>query len=210
MSKIVFVLGAGASVDAGAPVMNDFLDRAEKVRGTIQDDDAQAFDLTFRGIEEINAGLAWAHVADNLEAIFSVFEMAKLCGRLGRLESEKVKQLPDALRRVILRTLEAEIHLRVSNERILSPDSYDSFASMLRRKPHQNPHASVITFNYDTCLEIALHLESIRHTYCLQNETNRQELEVLKLHGSLNWYSYTDGTIHYCSSQFSSCPKPLA
>ena len=54
MSDIVFILGAGASKRAGAPLMNDFLDVANDLwkLGFVKDADEQ-FQNVFSGISEL-------------------------------------------------------------------------------------------------------------------------------------------------------------
>jgi NAD-dependent SIR2 family protein deacetylase len=48
---------------------------------------------------------------------------------------------------------------------------------------------SVITFNYDLCLDWALHVGGLRPDYRLPNDgpEGRGSIDILKLHGSLNW-----------------------
>ena len=113
MSDVVFILGAGASKDAGAPLMNGFLDAAERLKrsdraGTEQQ--RAAFDLVFRGIAALDGAFALAALdTDNLEAVFSAFEMAELFERLPPLTREEVSRLTSALRTVIVRASLARI-----------------------------------------------------------------------------------------------------
>lgn len=53
--RTVFILGAGASREAGAPLMGDFLDVADVVRERQQGSQAREyFDLVFRTIAELD------------------------------------------------------------------------------------------------------------------------------------------------------------
>ncbi len=84
----VFVLGAGASAHAGAPLMANFLDVAEKLnRGDAMGSDGPDFDLVFRALAQMQAVYAKAVVdSDNLEAVYAAFEMSEVLGSLGDME----------------------------------------------------------------------------------------------------------------------------
>jgi len=56
-----------------------------------------------------------------------------------------------------------------------------------------HPDSTIITTNYDCCMDLALEAEQIPLTYCLdfanQNRgTDIEKARLVKLHGSLNWY----------------------
>jgi hypothetical protein len=100
MSEIVFILGAGASREAGAPLMNDFLDVAYDIKKRLPDhaDTLKDFNLVFKGIAALEASVAKANVdLQNVESVFAAFEMAKLLGRLGSLSNEEINSLPTAM-----------------------------------------------------------------------------------------------------------------
>jgi hypothetical protein len=81
MSETVFIMGAGASKAAGAPLMNDFLDVADALRKKARDAD---FDLVFRGRDALQLVLPKATMdLLNLESVFAAFEMAKTFVPLG-------------------------------------------------------------------------------------------------------------------------------
>jgi len=85
--KHVFILGAGASREAGGPLMGDFLDHAEELSHN-SDVDHEAFDLVFRGIKELQVVHSKAFLdINNVESVMAAFEMAKLFGRLGDMAS---------------------------------------------------------------------------------------------------------------------------
>ena len=109
MSKFVFVLGAGASADSGAPTSNNFMDRAESFLGdtSLGGHDRDAFELVFKARNKLKDVLSKATLdLDNLEVLFNAFEMAALFNRLGDLATDDVRSLPGAMRRVIARTIE--------------------------------------------------------------------------------------------------------
>lgn len=197
MAAVVFILGAGCSKHAGAPLMNDFLDRAEALRRADDVDDAwEDFDLVFKGIKALQMVSAKAQIdQDNLEEVFAAFEMAELLGCLGDLSSEETEGLPSALKHVIRVTLEKSVMLEWSRSNTnefslyqLQPsETYKRFASTVKdlsEKLGEND-VSIITFNYDLCLDYALYHSSINVDYCLN--VPQKGMKLLKLHGSLSW-----------------------
>ena len=136
MSETVLILGAGASAEAGAPVMRNFLDVARRLErrpaGEQPSIDVEAFRRVFSAIAELNQVYAKANIdTDNIEAVFAAFEMGRLFDRLGSLPSDRVRQLSDDMRTLIVDTLEVEIKLVVEtgqqsglSTRIVPPRSY--------------------------------------------------------------------------------------
>src|SRR6267143_3383453 len=108
MSRTVFILGAGASKQAGGPLMAEFLDVAENLRRFRKSEiSAEHFALVFRG----RASLQSVHSKstldlDNIESVFAAFEMAALFNRLGRSSGIDIPSLAPAIRRMIVSTLE--------------------------------------------------------------------------------------------------------
>lgn len=193
MSRTVIILGAGASKGAGAPLMTEFLDVADDLRkGSSQRD--KDFDLVFKGKDELQAVHSKATMdLLNLESVFAAFEMAKLLRRLGSLTLEEIDALPDAMTRVIQRTLEATIKFPFFDNLLHPPGAYEGLGTMIatfRDQRHSNLSAlSFITFNYDVCLDYSLHFHNVPVNYCLGAGVADapQHLKILKLHGSLNW-----------------------
>ncbi|MBI3669832.1 MAG: hypothetical protein HY237_08655 [Acidobacteria bacterium] len=118
MSETVFILGAGASKSAGAPLMKNFLDVAYNLRKRPEvGDAAEDFGLVFDGIAELQRAHSKATIdLDNVESVFAAFEMARLLGRLGTFAPERIARLRGAMKRVIERTLEASVRFPVSED----------------------------------------------------------------------------------------------
>ena len=126
--RVVFILGAGASKEAGAPLMRDFLDVSDSLREQQTGRTREEFDLVFKAIAELQAVLAKAKIElDNIESVFAAFEMADLFGRLGSLKQEEVRDLTTAIKSVIVTTLESQILLRHREERLQPPNPYGNF-----------------------------------------------------------------------------------
>lgn len=193
MSEIVFILGAGASAQAGAPLMANFLDVAEGLlrAGKAGKGNALAsdYELVFRAIAALQPVYAKGYLdLDNLESVFAAFEMAALCGGLPASSGIKADDLAPAMRRLITSTLEQTIPIPVQRQsaeapgRVVPPKPYGEFARVLAKLRNR---ASVITFNYDLCIDFACYTVGLPVNYCLDGAT--PGLALMKLHGSLNW-----------------------
>lgn len=133
--KTVFILGAGASVGAGVPVMGNFIDVAEDLmRGADLGPDKHAFDLVFKGIRNLNRVFEKSALdTRNLEAVFVAFEMGKLLGRLGDLSTDELQNLPNAMVQLIVRTIEETARFfYMERHGVLPSGGYLEFASGLK------------------------------------------------------------------------------
>jgi NAD-dependent SIR2 family protein deacetylase len=198
MSETVFILGAGASMHAGAPGMLDFLDVADRLRRTkrVPDGDVgDAFDQVLAGRAALDPVFAKASIdADNLEAVFGAFEMAQLFGQFGTFTAEEINALPNAMRTVIVETLELTTKYPFPTSESRYPNApvlYDQLGHLLSEMRAKDQSVSVITFNYDVALDYALYRRGIHIDYCLTPNTeasgHRQRIDLMKLHGSINW-----------------------
>ncbi len=187
MSETVFIIGAGASKTAGAPLMNDFLDVADSLRKNPTP--GADFDLVFRGRDALQSVLSKATMdLLNLESVFAAFEMARLLRRLGSLSIEEIDALPGAMSRLIQYTLETTISFPMSGHVVRPPQPYENLGLWLAKQRNKGswPRVSFITFNYDICLDYSLFFHTLPADYCLGPLLPRTT-KLLKLHGSLNW-----------------------
>jgi hypothetical protein len=95
----VFILGAGASSAAGAPLMNTFFHAGDTF---IQEGRVgwaiEYFENVFGARRALQTACAKSYIdIDNLESIFSCFEMACLVEQLGTLDLKIIRQLPESL-----------------------------------------------------------------------------------------------------------------
>lgn len=193
MAKHVFILGAGASKEAGGPLMYDFLDRAEDLlREQSSQIDRPAFERTFAALAQLNHTQAKAKLDTlNIESVFGAFEMAKLFGTLGTLPVDEINALPDAIAKVIVQTVEHTVRFPV-RERIEAPSGYQALARIVSEMVEKNgpDSAAVITFNYDLGMDLAMWQAGPRPEYRLRDfqRPNDPGTDLLKLHGSINWF----------------------
>ncbi|TET46834.1 hypothetical protein E3J62_03125 [candidate division TA06 bacterium] len=191
MSEFVFILGAGASKEAGAPLMADFLDRAEELRRMKDVDELEPdFDRVFDAI----SGLMSVHSKSeldiyNIESVFAAFEMGKLVRTLPGISESSIDTLLLSIRRVITKTLEKSVMYQFRDGRVHPDRSYHSFALRIKQlnDDGQRGRCSIITFNYDLALDYALHFEGLPPDYGLSETKEPGTTSLIKLHGSLNW-----------------------
>lgn len=202
--KTVFILGAGASKQSGAPLMSDFFDRAQdllrmKTKGVIEAE--KEFEDVFTAISELQRVHAKSYLdLNNIEIVFGAIEMSILLKKLGNRDEQSIIKLRDSLITLIYKTLEYSIPFPVRNKQISPPKPYDKFATILeaaeKHQPHQDPHQfSFITFNYDLCLDFLLNYSGRNFDYCLETKRKVNACPLLKLHGSINWGLAEDNQI---------------
>lgn len=194
--KTGFILGAGASRDGGAPLVNDFLDRARrfyslKEPGII--DDAAAFEDVFNCVTELRPVYDKSHLdLDNIEDLFATIETGLLIGKLANRTLQDIEKLRSSIITLIVRTIERSVQFTSAGNQIQFPPPYYSFLEMLRlliqASPNTDPHTfSFITFNYDIILDIIFTVNGFEFDYCLNVEESSKSSPFLKLHGSINW-----------------------
>lgn len=92
MTNTVFILGAGASRDAGAPLMAGFLDDAYdlwKLRRVGKA--ANAFEKVFAAIADLQSVHSKSKLdLNNIETVFSALEMARVLGKFPNRTPEAV------------------------------------------------------------------------------------------------------------------------
>ena len=192
MPDTVFIFGAGASAQAGVPTMPNFLDRAQELwRSRAVERSAREFEVLFDAIGLLPQVHSKATLdIDNVESVFSAFEMAKIVGVFHDFDQQKLDQLDHAMRDVIAATIEETLQFPVEENRYVTPPRpYGDFAEYLYRfrEYRRGDAASVITFNYDLGCDYAFHFHNVPTNYGLLADEPEYGVRLLKLHGSLNW-----------------------
>jgi hypothetical protein len=200
MADVVVLLGAGCSRSAGAPLMNDFLDRA---RALFDLSEVEPWRTEFQSVFDAVGRLGAVHSKSqldvvNLEAVFNAFEMALQLRKFPGMNDQEIEGLIPAIKTVIVRTLEQTIQFPFRDDRATPPADYAAFADTLRwigkeRKPRLS--VAVMTFNYDIALDVALLSRGFQFTYGLDEASLEVGMPLLKLHGSLNWFLQDSGQI---------------
>ncbi|WP_148225263.1 hypothetical protein [Methylovorus sp. MP688] len=198
MSEIVFILGAGASRDCGAPLMNDFLDTASRLLSTNEvGNKKEHFERVFRAISSLQSVHSKAQIdLNNIESIFTALEIANVLQKLPGFEPEEIPLTIASLKELIVVTLENTIKFPTDGSYILASKSYDSFTKLIEYiKKDANPikDCSIITFNYDIALDVAMYRNGFGPVYGFGPvEKAQYPTKLLKLHGSLNWAVRSD------------------
>jgi hypothetical protein len=204
MSRTVFILGAGASKEGGAPLMANFLDVARDQLDLGRTSNAtEDFERVFRAIAALKIVHSNSRLnIENIETLFAACEMAKTLKRFPQTKPEEIDAILISLRRLIVRTLELTLTfplITTPAARLDPPEPYKDFAILVKqltKKCQPIQTVSIITFNYDIAADFALVTAGVPVWYALE-EPRRGEnhLPLLKLHGSMSWgYSKEDPT----------------
>jgi len=198
LSDIVFILGAGASRDCGAPLMYDFLDTASRLLSVGEvNNKKEHFKRVFKAISSLQAVHSKSQLdLNNIESIFTALEIANVLGKLPGFEKEEIPEVIASLKEVIVSTLERKIVFPTKGKSILPTSSYNSFSTLigyLKSDAHPSLTSAVITFNYDIALDVAMHINGQGPVYGFGPDVSAYfPTKLLKLHGSLNWAVRTD------------------
>ncbi|TNE69294.1 hypothetical protein EP331_14560 [bacterium] len=212
----VFILGAGFSAHAGIPLMNNFFDKAQDLYylGELTESEKACLEDVNKARYKLSTIASKANVdINNLENVFELLEMAKYLERMPVEQKEESGWdiTINNLKRIIVATIEKSVKYRHNNaERDnywILKEAYMAFIRMIYRLKFQpkgqiNHEVSVITLNYDMMIEAALTklntdeariygLGKIDRYYYGSVSLNGRignALELLKLHGSVNWF----------------------
>lgn len=187
MGENIFILGAGASKESGAPLMNNFLDVAEDLlrENSFDSDSVDKIKEVFKIITYLQGVHAKSYLdLNNIESLFGAVEMARVINRLGEYSPQKIFEIREALITLIVKTIEKKISFPVKDKVMCPTNSYKEFVDLIRDKTLGT--SSIITFNYDIALDFALIRCGANINYCLDSGASNG-VKLLKLHGSVNW-----------------------
>lgn len=200
--KTVFILGAGASVEAGAPLMPSFLKQAKQLHsnnayGGASQEIQDVLNAAYTDLRPIHAKSTINY--QNIEELFSAIDIGQLIGSFGSRPPGMIDELRKSIVVFIYRTIEETVRIPFNGKTFCAPKGYDSLAKNVRKKAETSARlgkkdVSFITFNYDTCLEFSLAYYGLGIDYGLSEQfldstaNNYQvKVPVYKLHGSINW-----------------------
>jgi NAD-dependent SIR2 family protein deacetylase len=206
--KSVFILGAGASVPAGAPVLNDFLKKARELldnpNSELDNADREAFKHVFEWRGRMYPALRFLKLdLENMENLFCLVDMSYQLG------FEKKKNIINDLIRLVGRTLDLTIKFKeiykIDN---LTDKTYLDFINLLENWKQEKLDFinllenrnqlksdakkigldSIITLNYDIVCDQVFYIREIPFTYDYPPvDPDDSAYKLLKLHGSINW-----------------------
>ncbi len=193
---VVFILGAGASVSTGAPIMKDFFQKSKHLRRRRRLD---VYEGDFDVVNYARNILRRAKIKsrldiDNLEEIYTALEMVEIIDGIDELTAEQAKVTQQSLNNLIAITLEQSIQFPVVQQtgdfRTIEPTkAYRKLAAEAEAIRSRNSRFPItfITFNYDIAFDFALHYEDVKFSYCFDEKNHHRSIKYFKLHGSLHW-----------------------
>jgi len=191
--KTIFILGAGASKQAGAPLMANFLDVATSLHRSGRAGRYQReFDIVFEAIGALQVVHSKARLdIANIESVFAAFEFAKTIGSFCGYSEDRIAGLANAAKALISQTIEETVLFPMSGTDVAAPAPYDDFAKLVYRlktlsKPAHD--VAVITFNYDFAVDFAFRGFKPGLDYGFGPARSHVDgIPLLKLHGSVSW-----------------------
>jgi len=187
VERVAYVLGAGASFDAGGPLISDFFSRERSNDAKIYArwfDDNERY-LTLEGLYQ-----DWASGVKepNVEKFFQHVSLRRITGDKFIDSRSGSKVNPETVERYLTWYISSYVKHSIAAQR--TPKFYRDFALSLKKR---GKRFSVITFNYDMVLEksVIKELGSINYGFGiirgLWEFSNPLGIPLVKLHGSLNW-----------------------
>ncbi|HEX9907044.1 MAG TPA: hypothetical protein VGB78_01065 [Thermoplasmata archaeon] len=190
IEKVVYVLGAGASYDAGGPLTRDFFAKNRKY-------DEEIYQRHFYGNKKYEAIASiyddWKlrHWNPDIEKFFSEVATRDVYGDFV-LPSTNERISPSKVRNWLVWYMSTYIHRSCSAQRT-PPKYYFDFIELLKKREHPG---SILTFNYDLVFDKLILDRYNAIDYGLPRSdvyVKPRSLDIwsgirmLKLHGSLNW-----------------------
>lgn len=204
MAKNVVILGAGASKEFGAPVMNNFLGASHKIwEQRPKCDHWDCFDRVFKALSKLRAVHSKSSIdLNNIESILTTFELSSLLGTFPGIDAARIEQLIDDLKWVIVETLQLKMLYSRTNVLVTKPLHINHFFEAIRQDALD---VAFLTFNYDLLLEVAAYTAGLGVDYGISEEPDdnySRLIPIIKLHGSLNWSTVGDEVVPLYLSEF--------
>lgn len=185
MTRTVYVLGAGSSAIAGAPLMNEFKEAALKTAERLSSSPGD-------GKEKFQDALDfWTKTVPsaNIEEFYLLADLAYRL-EIGNPSYTKLGEPLGSVQYLIAKTLEDSMGITISK-------THRHFIDVLTKIPKES--RTVISLNWDIALDramISMHgASSIQYGYAkakpIQSYSEKPlhaNLQVIKLHGSTNWW----------------------
>ncbi|MCB9904482.1 MAG: hypothetical protein H6831_08765 [Planctomycetes bacterium] len=170
--------------------MTTFLDKAHSLAasGQVSQDEAKSIRAVFKALHSLDPVFAKASIdSRNVEALFSAVSMGTLLERFGSASPAEISTLEADLNTLVAATVEASMPMRrhQADEPWLHVGYVELWRWATSLRTESGPKPTFITFNYDVALDQAL----VGASSCLDTAWSPNNLNLLKLHGSLAWRS---------------------
>lgn len=190
MAKTVLIFGAGASVDAGVPIMKNFLDRAEKLhkksKSSIQPEKFERVFKTLSNMQQIQSKARFDLV--NIESVFAGIEFGGLLG-VNFSQDSDIGIVRDSFVYLIFRTIELTTKYVRHKDHLEIAGPYTKFMKFLQEyaETERNDSIAIVTFNYDIVLDLLIYNTGLFADYGLPSYRANPSIPLYKLHGSISW-----------------------
>jgi hypothetical protein len=152
----------------------------------------------FGKVFEVIGGLQQVHSKgqldlNNIESVFTALELGRIIQKVPGLEPEEIRDRIVSLKELIVTTIESTMLFPIVEGTIQPTAPHAAFSKLIShitRDAERPESVSIITFNYDIGVDIALTRSGFVPHYGLSVEApENSSIDLLKLHGSLNWSS---------------------
>lgn len=182
----VWILGAGASAEDGAPLIGNFWPAAEEIRLRLDSDELEAFESVLNFWKRYVPGL-------NIEQFFGYVDSPPLVNatQVGSTPTSEIVILRRKTSYLISKVITVKLGGQVS-------DLHKNFVAHFVKTG-----GDTITFNWDINLDRAFFQEAVKADYSLPNSRPggdqrwQEQRTLLKLHGSLNWKLCANQTCNF-------------
>jgi hypothetical protein len=230
--KNVYILGAGFSASAKAPLLKDFLDRSKDLlanpRSKLSEEEREMFHRVFEYKDRLM--LARDRIKIDLNNIEELFGLVEMEYEIGEKEGNKgIAKIRDNLIYMIVKTLELTIDRAHARRVVLGRDAvkeneerypgvkfrdlsiYEYFILMISRITESLESGikyssdTIITFNYDLIADNSIHRCGMISEYGDGGSSSypgRRPINLLKLHGSANWSYCTEPTCGWTNIEY--------
>ncbi len=206
MSDNVIILGAGASVDAGIPLLSNFVDKMWELatRGTykgkaLSDDDKNIFNEAMKVRDELDGYHGRASFDDrNIEDILSILSFNLIGGDAS--DQDKLSWMTKAIARTIELTCDVKHDGALDKIQEEGNNIYKDFWFHLfqRFKNAAKSFPTIISFNYDLVLERSLFQALVGAHYSLNDDNKLLPFDGMNL---IYQYKYVDDTSYAFQDQ---------
>ena len=212
--KVVFVLGAGASASSGIPVAADLLNALWEKARRVGRRDLRRLETWCgsRDISDIESLLTAAYISDfvaprrQTSALLQYFLLGKDADGPSRRGGRPVypvyergtpsgEPFDQAAINMVQQTLQTLFGLLISTMLKADPNPVHSAIAEMSLSL---PSVSIVTTNYDGCVDEALLRKGIGLDTSIEQinpESGKPSVKLIKMHGSVNW-SYCDSCYH--------------